>query len=160
MAMSAGDSPRDLQDLGGGLPSVQRGGVGRRREFGGIIGQFAGDTLSDCFFSLRKKSPKSPRVYSGPEACVSSHNIQQDSSDTDTDSHTFLTQAPTITENCTLYKTSPEKEHKILCICSSDSPTSCTSVYMYSLFLYIFLLYMFRVIFAPILRSTNCRVQP
>jgi hypothetical protein len=31
--------------------------------------------------------------------------------------------------------------------------------YMYSLFLYI-LLDMFRVLFAPILRSTNCSVQP
>jgi hypothetical protein len=31
--------------------------------------------------------------------------------------------------------------------------------YMYSLFLYI-LFYMFRLLFAAILRSTNCRVQP
>jgi hypothetical protein len=39
-------------------------------------------------------------------------------------------------------------------------PTRWTWIYMYTLFLYIILLYMFRVIFAPILRITNCRVHP
>jgi len=98
MAMSAGDSPRDLQGLGDS-PSDQR-----ERERGGtesLVGlsdNLRGDTLSDCFFSLRKKSPKSPHVYSGPEACVSSHNIQQDSSDTHTPM--FYTQASTVQENC------------------------------------------------------------
>jgi len=55
MAMSAGDSPRDLQGLRGS-PSDQRE-RGGTESLVGLSDNLRGDTLSDCFFSLWKKSP-------------------------------------------------------------------------------------------------------
>jgi hypothetical protein len=44
-------------------------------------------------------------------------------------------------------------------IYSIASPTRCTQIF-YIFFITRYLFYMFRVLFAPIVRSTNCRVPP
>jgi hypothetical protein len=46
------------------------------------------------------------------------------------------------------------------CIYSIASPTRCTRIFLNVFFITLHLLYMFRVLFAPIIRSTNFRVHP
>ena len=96
--MSTSDSPRDQQDLQGVHRAIREGVL--NREFGGIIWQFAGGGGIHLAIvsSPYERNPQIPHMCTqAPSLLASGRIIQQDSVNTDT--HMFLTQSLTITEN-------------------------------------------------------------